>query len=88
MKKIENMTIYRGHSLQFKKEAAEFYDKNGAGATILRYRISEETARRWHAMLGYKRKKVGAPKGNLNMLGGRITNTKRVADIRPLHKNG
>lgn len=88
MNPLENIQVRRGHSPQFKKEAVEFYQTHGAGEAALRYRVSEDSLRRWSRIAGKAAKKLGAPKGNLNMLGGRICQTDRSTDQRPLHKNG
>jgi transposase-like protein len=61
----------------FMAQVAACSARSGTQKAAEQFGVSRSAAHRWQLAAGHKRRRIGAPKGNLNALGGRILNTSR-----------
>jgi transposase-like protein len=61
----------------FMAQVAAFSARAGSQQAADKFGVARASAHRWQLAAGHKRRRIGAPKGNLNALGGRILNTSR-----------
>lgn len=84
---LETIRKTRGYTPEFKKTVADLVETQGSTEACRISGVSSYTALAWHRMAGYKARPVGAPKGNLNALGGRVANMVRhISNAARLHR--
>ena len=84
---LDTIRKTRGYTPEFKKTVADLVETEGTSVACARSGVSPYTALAWHKMAGYKPRRVGAPKGNLNALGGRVANMVRhIENATRLHR--
>ncbi len=84
---LDTIRVYKGYTPEFKADVARMVEELGTGKACELSGVSPFTALAWHKKAGYTTRRVGAPEGNMNALGGRITNlTRHVPSATRLHR--
>jgi hypothetical protein len=65
------------YSAPFMQRVARYASRRGQHQAAEKFGVALSSAHNWLHNHGLKPRPIGAPKGNLNALGGRILNTSR-----------